>query len=97
VSASSLAPRDQKTQQYGASIGGPIVKDRLFFFGSWDKQSQSTFQPVSTTILDPDIFAKYPALTSTPTTTGSRTARFSSDASTSRPPTSTGSSSGATS
>ena len=66
VSPSSLAPRDQKTQQYGASIGGPIVKDRLFFFGSWDKQNQSTFQPVSTTIVDPDIFAKYPDLTSTP-------------------------------
>jgi hypothetical protein len=66
VSAASLEPRDQKTQQYGASFGGPILKDRLFFFGSWDQQKQSTFQPVGSALLDADIAAAYPALASGP-------------------------------
>jgi outer membrane receptor protein involved in Fe transport len=33
----ALKPKDQR-HQFGASIGGPIVKDRLFFFFSYDQQ-----------------------------------------------------------
>lgn len=59
-------PSDQSKKQYGASIGGPIMKDRFFFFGSFDKQKQSLTVPISAANLDPDIFAKYPALSSPP-------------------------------
>jgi hypothetical protein len=66
VSPSRLIPADQDTKQFGASFGGPILKDRLFFFGSYDQQIQSTFQPVGNALTDPDIAAKYPALASGP-------------------------------
>lgn len=32
---------DFSTYQYGASLGGPIIKDRLHFFAAWDHQSHS--------------------------------------------------------
>lgn len=66
IPANSIEPRDQKTQQFGASIGGPLVKERLFFFGSWDQQKQNTLVPVDSRILDFDIFQKYPAYRSDP-------------------------------
>ena len=34
-----LKPKDQRFQ-YGGAIGGPIVKDKLFFFFSYDQQKQ---------------------------------------------------------
>lgn len=64
--ANGTNPRDQKTQQFGASVGGPLMRDRLFFFGSWDQQIQSTTVPItSSLILDPDIGARYPKLAQT--------------------------------
>jgi len=62
----SLKPADQKKDQYGGSIGGPIVRDKLFFFGSYDKQKQDQTIPILSTELDPSFFAKYPALASAP-------------------------------
>ncbi len=35
-----LKPTDRR-QQFGGTIGGPIVKDRLFFFFSYDQQAQN--------------------------------------------------------
>lgn len=32
-----IKPEDNR-QQFGASVGGPILKDKLFFFFSWDQQ-----------------------------------------------------------
>ena len=29
---------DERRQQFGAALGGPIVRDRVFFFGSYDQQ-----------------------------------------------------------
>jgi hypothetical protein len=57
-------PADQKKQQYGASLGGPLVKDKLFYFLSYDKQKQNITVPINGNILDPDIFARYPVLAS---------------------------------
>jgi len=57
-------PADQNKKQYGASLGGPLVKDKLFYFLSYDKQKQSVTVPINGNILDPDIFAKYPVLAS---------------------------------
>jgi len=57
-------PADQKKTQYGASIGGPIVKDKMFYFLSYDKQKQNITVPINPANLNPAIFAKYPALAS---------------------------------
>ena len=37
-------PFDRK--QYGTAIGGPIVKDKLFFFGGWERTTQSLQEAV---------------------------------------------------
>jgi Flp pilus assembly protein TadG len=55
-------PADQNKQQYGVSVGGPLMKDRLFFFGSYDRQAQTVTLPINSNVLDPNIFAKYPVL-----------------------------------
>jgi hypothetical protein len=56
-----IKPEDNR-YQFGASIGGPVIKDKLFFFFSWDQQrrffpgvaapsSASFFDPI--TLVDP--------------------------------------------
>jgi hypothetical protein len=69
--ANGASVADQKTQQFGASIGGFLMKDHLFFFGSWDQQKQTTNIPITNgLILDPDIAAKYPKVAQTSPTYG---------------------------
>ena len=34
--------RDDKSQIFGGTIGGPIIKNKLFYFGSWEGQYQET-------------------------------------------------------
>jgi hypothetical protein len=34
-------------KQYGASLGGPIIKDKLFAFGSWERTTQDLLASVS--------------------------------------------------
>jgi hypothetical protein len=66
--ANGTDPKEQKTQQFGASVGGPILHDRLFFFGAWDQQKQSTTIPITSALItDPDILAKYPKIGQTDT------------------------------
>jgi hypothetical protein len=62
--ANGKDPADQDKKQYGASIGGPVLKDKLFFFGSYDKQVQTLTVPIAQNVLDPSIFTKYPVLAS---------------------------------
>ncbi|MGH9364240.1 MAG: TonB-dependent receptor [Thermoanaerobaculia bacterium] len=64
--ANGTAPRDQDKKQYGGSLGGAFLKDHLFFFGSFDKQLRSETVPIDSAVLDPAIFARYPALSSGP-------------------------------
>jgi len=64
--ANGQKPADQKKEQYGASLGGPILKDRLFYFLSYDKQNRNVTIPIAGNVLDPDIFARYPQLASGP-------------------------------
>ena len=62
-----LKPVD-KRHQFGGSIGGPIVKDRLFFFFSYDEQRREfpgVAGPSSTTFLQAFTIPAGPACTST--------------------------------
>jgi Carboxypeptidase regulatory-like domain/TonB dependent receptor len=66
--ADGTDPEDQQTQQFGASIGGPVLRNKLFFFGAWDQQKQSTTIPITSSLVtDPDIAARYPKLGQTDT------------------------------
>ena len=56
-------PADQSKDQFGASLGGAIIRDRLFYFLSYDNQKQDITIPLAQTVLDQDIFARYPQLT----------------------------------
>lgn len=62
--ADGREPAEQEKKQYGASLGGPILKDRIFFFASYDQQDRSQTVPIRADVLDPDIFARYPELAS---------------------------------
>jgi len=55
---------DQEKKQFGGSIGGAFIKDKLFYFASYDQQAQSLTIPIDPRVLDQDIFAKYPVLAS---------------------------------
>src|SRR5205823_489282 len=43
-----------KRNQFGASVGGPVFRDKLFFFSAWQSQRQSQLQTTSkTTVFTP--------------------------------------------
>jgi hypothetical protein len=45
---------EYRKHQYGASLGGPIVRDKTHFFGAFERIQQDTTQAVSTKGLFPD-------------------------------------------
>ena len=47
--------QDYKRYQFGGSFGGPIVTDRVHFFGAAERTQQDTFQIVSTSGLYPSL------------------------------------------
>lgn len=57
-------PGDQEKQQFGGSLGGPIVRDRLFYFVSYDNQDRSETIPILPAQLNPAFFQRYPELAS---------------------------------
>lgn len=59
-------PADQSKQQYGASLGGPIIKDKMFYFLSYDHQDQDITVPILSANLLPAFFTTYPGLASSP-------------------------------
>jgi hypothetical protein len=60
----TVKPADQKKDQYGASLGGAIIHDKLFYFLSYDNQKQDITVPIASSVLNPAVFARYPALAS---------------------------------
>ena len=45
--------QDYRRYQFGGSVGGPIVADRMHFFGAYERTQQDTFQVVNTLGLFP--------------------------------------------
>jgi hypothetical protein len=62
--ANGVEPADQEKEQYGASLGGRIITDKLFYFVSYDEQQKSETVPIDPRVTDPAIFARYPELAS---------------------------------
>ena len=46
--------QEYKRNQFGGSFGGPILRDRLHYFGAVERTQQDTFQVVNTQGLFPD-------------------------------------------
>jgi len=46
---------EYRRYQYGGSIGGPIRKDKIHYFGAFERTQQDTFQVVSTSGLFPAL------------------------------------------
>lgn len=59
-----VEPGDQEKEQFGGSLGGALVQDKLFYFLSYDEQAKSETIPINPAVLDAGIFAAYPALAS---------------------------------
>ncbi|MCU1261424.1 MAG: hypothetical protein JWO80_4309, partial [Bryobacterales bacterium] len=36
--------------QFGVSLGGPVIKNRIFFFGNWERRIDASSTPVSRTV-----------------------------------------------
>jgi outer membrane receptor protein involved in Fe transport len=47
----------QQRQQYGATLGGPIIRDRTHFFGNWESTIIDDEVTV-TSVLDPGVFER---------------------------------------
>lgn len=66
--ASGLAKPDLSNSIYGGTLGGPIVKNKLFFFGGWERYAgrrgfQQTFSVPSAKMRNGDfseVYAAYP-------------------------------------
>ncbi len=43
-----IEKQDYRRNQFGGSFGGPIIKDKLHYFGAVERTQQDTFQAVST-------------------------------------------------
>jgi hypothetical protein len=50
LSGKSNTPPPYVQNQYGFNVGGPVIKDKLFFFGSWEEYRQRTGSVLSTTV-----------------------------------------------
>ena len=44
----NIDKQDYRRNQFGGSFGGPIVKDKLHYFGAIERTQQNTFQAVNT-------------------------------------------------
>jgi hypothetical protein len=56
ANAKGTTKPDIKLHQYGFEGGGPIIKNRTFFFGSWQGQNVKFTQPIDQTFGFPTIY-----------------------------------------
>ena len=52
---SGAAKQDYRRNQFGGSFGGPIVQDKMHYFGAIERTQQDTFQVVNTKGLFPSL------------------------------------------
>ncbi len=58
-----LTTRPRSTfNQYGGSIGGPILRNKLFFFGSYEGVQSTAFQAISGSVPSPYLISVSPKL-----------------------------------
>ncbi len=62
VKGTDVANAERSTKIYGASIGGPIIKDKLFFFANFESEKRT--QPGQTYVAKTDVNDKNPNATS---------------------------------
>jgi hypothetical protein len=48
--------RDTKLHQFGAEVGGPIIKNKTFFYGSWQQNRVDFTQPIDQTFGVPILY-----------------------------------------
>jgi len=64
--------------QYGFQVGGPVVKDKTFFYVSWEQYRQRTGSPFTTTVPQPAMLTgDFSSLCTTPTSEGGAGGTFS--------------------
>ena len=56
---SEVDKQDYRRYQYGGSFGGPVMRDRVHYFGAFERTQQDTFQAVDTKGLFPDLNGIY--------------------------------------
>jgi len=56
---SDVPKQDYKRWQYGGSVGGPVIKDKVHYFGAFERTQQDTFQAVDTQGLFPNLDGVY--------------------------------------
>ncbi len=47
---------DLKLNQYGAEVSGPVIKNKTFFFGSWQDQRIKVTQPINRSFGTPTLY-----------------------------------------
>ena len=60
--ADGTVPKDSTKNNLGLSVGGPVLKDSLFFFGAFERQRQNTTIPVQSQVPADEaiLVAKFP-------------------------------------
>jgi outer membrane receptor protein involved in Fe transport len=56
---SDVPKQDYRRWQYGGSFGGPVIKDKVHYFGAFERTQQDTFQAVDTQGLFPNLDGVY--------------------------------------
>jgi hypothetical protein len=67
----SNTPPPWTQNQYGFQVGGPVIKNKTFFYTSWEQYRQRTGSPFTTTVPQPAMLTgDFSSLCTLPTTAG---------------------------
>lgn len=60
--ADGVEPREAEKYNLGGSVGGPVLRDRLFFFASWEQQRQDETIPLSSSVAQAEglLYGRHP-------------------------------------
>jgi hypothetical protein len=75
----SNTPPPWTQNQYGFQLGGPVIKDKTFFYVSWEQYRQRTGSPFTTTVPQPAMLnGDFSSLCTLPTAEGGAGGSFNS-------------------